>query len=449
MTLPTNRRGFLKTTAAAGFGFWLGGSTVQTGRSGPNERINIAIIGAGGRGAANLSAVRNENIVALCDPDENQARDAFNRYPNAQRFADYRQMLERLRNQIDAVVVSTPDHNHAPASIMAMRMGKHVYCEKPLTHSVYEARQMKLVAREKRVVTQMGNQGTASDGLREGVEVIQAGAIGPVREVHVWTNRPIWPQSNIWQQLNREPGPLPQENVPQTLSWDVWLGPAPSRPYNHHYLPFNWRGWWDYGTGAIGDMACHTMNLPFMALRLEAPTAVSARIDDRPNNRNNQTPPVGCVVTYEFPARGDMPALTMKWYERNLPPRELFHGRQPSGSGCLIVGERGTLYSSSDYGGSYQLLPEDRFRDFQRPERRLPRVGGNHHGEWLNAIRGTGTPMSNFPDYASKLTETALLGNIAIRIGGARFEWNAEELRASTDEANRFVRREYREGWRL
>lgn len=438
MTQKTTRRGFLQTTAAVGAGYFVAGTTKDVfARQGANERLNIAIVGAGGRGAGNLGSVaRTENIVALCDVDERRARDAFNRYQNVPKFDDFRVMLDRVRN-IDAVVVSTPDHTHAIAAITAMKMGKHAYVEKPLTHSVWEARQMKLEAERNRVITQMGNQGTASDGLREGVEVVQAGRLGPVREVHVWTNRPIWPQG-----IARPEG---QQEVPNGLAWDKWLGPAPERPYNSAYLPFNWRGWVDFGTGAVGDMACHTMNLPFMALRLAPPTRVSAELR---GEFNRETYPVGCTVTLNFAARGDAPPVTMKWYERGLPPRELFQGQNPSGSGCLIIGENLTMYSPSDYGGEYRLLRNNEVVRMEPPERTLPRVGGNHHGEWLNGIRNNRQPMSNFPGYASALTETALLGNVAI-MSGRPFNWNSAELRANNEQAQQYIRREYRRGWTL
>ncbi len=441
MNLQTSRRDFLKTTAAAGVGFWVAGTTrdVLATPPGPNDRLNVAVIGAGGRGGSNLGAVaRTENIVALCDVDEQRARNAFNRFPNAQRFTDFRQMFDRMANRIDAVTVSTPDHTHYHASAMAIRLGKHVYCEKPLTHSVWEARQLKILADRHNVKTQMGNQGTSNNTFREAVEVIQSGVLGPVRELHVWTNRPIWPQG-IEE-------PLPEQPVPDHMSWNEWIGPAPMRPYNSNYAPFKWRGWWDFGTGAIGDMACHTMNLPFMGLRLEAPISVSARITD-PDGVNNQTAPVGCIVTYEFPARGNLPPVTMHWYERNRPAAELFQGQNPSGSGCLIIGEQLTMYSPSDYGGSYRLLRNGEVQNVDRPDPTLPRVGGNHHGEWLNAIRNNTQAMSNFITYASKLTETALLGNVAIRVG-RQFRWDAENLRSPDCEATaQYVRREYRQGW--
>jgi predicted dehydrogenase len=324
---------------------------------------------------------------------------------------------------------------------MAMRLGKHCYTEKPLTHSVWEARQMTLVARRHRVATQMGNQGTSNATLRQSVEIVRSGAIGEVREVHVWTNRPIWPQN-----INR---PAETPPVPATLSWDLWLGPAPERPYHNAYVPFAWRGWWDFGTGALGDMACHTMNLPYMALRLGAPTAVSADVAHRVNN---ETAPMGCTVTYEFPARENMPHCRLYWYERRLPPRELFldalqPNQNPSGSGILMVGSRGTLYSDSDYGGSRRLLPTADFANYQPPEPTLPRSPG-HHAEWLRACKGGPPAMSNF-DYAGPFTEVVLLGNVAIRTG-QRLLWDSENLRVTNSTAAApYVRREYRRGWEL
>ncbi len=444
MSRKVNRRRFIEASAlAAGAGYFLtAGNEVRALYDSPNNRLNIGIIGAGGQGGSDLGNVSGENIVALCDVDQARAAAAFNRYPNAEKFQDFRVMLERQRN-IDAVTVSTPDHIHAHASITAMRMGKHCYTQKPLTHSVWEARQMKLVARNHRVATQMGNQGTANNTLRESVEIIRAGGIGDVREVHVWTNRPIWPQ-------NRQ-RPTETPPVPATLNWDLWLGPAPERPYHSAYVPFAWRGWWDFGTGALGDMACHTMNLPYMALRLGAPSAVSA---ETAQPVNNETYPEGCTVTYEFPARGNLPAVRLYWYERRLPPREKFldalrEGQNPSGSGMLLVGSRGTLYSDSDYGGSRRLLPTADFANYRPPEPSLPRANGQHHAEWIRACKGGPPAMSNFVDYASALTETVLLGNVAIKLG-QRIEWDSEHLRVTNNpRAAQIIHREYRRGWEL
>jgi len=283
----------LKEGGILAAGVWLGTSASVKAQPGPNDRLNVAVIGCGGQGGGNLGNVaRTENIVALCDVDDQRAAGAYTAHPRAARYPDYRVMFDRQRN-IDAVVVSTPDHHHFHATRLALLAGKHVYTEKPLTHSVWEARQLKeLAAARPRQATSMGNQGTATNGLRTGVEIIRCGALGDVRAVHLWTNRPIWPQGQ------RRPTATPA--VPATLNWDQWLGPASERPYHNSYLPFNWRGWWDFGTGAIGDMACHTMNLPFMALRLGAPSTIQAQV---PGGVNPDSPPVGCTVTYEFPAR--------------------------------------------------------------------------------------------------------------------------------------------------
>jgi predicted dehydrogenase len=442
MSRRTNRREFLKYSAAAGAGFWVaGGLEAAQNRPGPNDRIGVAIIGAGGQGGGNLGNVaKNDfvNIVALCDVDERRAAASFKKYEKVPHFADFRVMLEKQRN-IDAVVVSTPDHTHAIASITAMRMGKHCYCEKPLTHSVYEARMMREVARKHKVATQMGNQGTSNATLRTAVEVIRSGAIGPVREVHVWTNRP----GRFWKQGLSRPQDTPE--VPRGLNWDLWLGPAPQRPYHSAYVPFAWRGWWDFGTGALGDMACHTMNLPYMALQLGYPTSIVAEVDGKVNN---ESPPNGCMVTYEFPARGNQPAVTLRWYEVRRPPMELLMGQKMVDSGCLLVGAKGTLYSASDYGGGYRLLPEKNFKGYEPPKPTLPRSPG-HHREWLEAIRGGRPAMSNFVDYSARLTEVVLLGNVAMRVG-KRITYDGDSGRCpGIAAADQYLRREYRKGWTL
>jgi predicted dehydrogenase len=330
---------------------------------------------------------------------------------------------------------------------MAMRMGKHCYTEKPLTHSVWEARQMGLVARANRVATSMGNQGTATNGLRQSVEIIRSGALGEVREVHVWTNRPIWPQGDDALQARARGN----ATVPATLDWDMWLGPVGNQPYNSCYVPFAWRGWWDFGTGALGDMACHTMNMPYMALRLGAPTSVVAELTTPP--AHPEAAPMGCLVTYQFPARENLPACTLYWYERRKPPREKFldtlaANQEPPGSGVLIVGSRGTLYNTSDYGDNRRLAPAENFANYQPPEPSLPRSPG-HHAEWVRACKGGPAAMSNFPDYAGPLTEMVLLGNVAMRTG-QRIEWDSANLRVTNSSAAaQYIKREYRRGWEI
>jgi predicted dehydrogenase len=438
MSRRQNRRQFLQTGAAsaAAAGFWLTGGVTESfaRQDDPMNKLNIALIGAGGRAEGNRDGVRRENIVAICDVDDARAANTFKQFPDAPKFKDYRQMLDKVRG-IDAVVVSTPDHTHAHASILAMRMGKHCYCEKPLTHSVYEARLMRETAAKHKVATQMGNQGTSSNGLRQNVEIIRAGTIGDVREVHVWTNRPIWPQN-----ITERP---PAQPIPDGLDWNQWLGPAPERAYNRAYVPFAWRGWWDFGTGALGDMGCHTMNMPYMALNLGAPNSVEA---DLATPLNNETGPNGCTVTYEFPARGEMPACKLYWYERRQPPERLMMGQKPTGSGALLVGSKGTLLCTSDYGDNFKLLPEGDFRDFRPPQPSLPRSPG-HHAEWIRACKGGAAAMSNF-DYSGPLTEMVLLGNVAMR-AQRKITWDSARMTTDVPGAAQFLRREYRKGWEL
>jgi predicted dehydrogenase len=449
MSRRTSRRDFLKQTTLAGVGFWVAGGLTPVQSKSPNERINIACIGVGGKGDSDTQqAGKVGNVVALCDIDDNPLENMAGKFPQAKKYHDFRKMLEEMDKDIDAVTVSTPDHTHAPASIMAMKMKKHVYCQKPLTHSVYEARQMRETARKYKVATQMGNQGTASDGLRRAVEILRAGVIGPVREVHVWTNRPIWPQA---PQVTSRPTETPP--VPKNVHWDLFLGPAPERPYSPAYHPFKWRGWWDFGTGALGDMACHTANMAFMALKLHYPTSVEAESGEI----NPETYPAWARITYHFPKRDDMPPVKFVWYEgkkdnkRVLPPAELIKGQQFSDSGSLLVGDKGVLFSPNDYGEEYKLLPEKNFEDFKEPERSLPRNGRGDDGmkeEWVRAIKGGPPAMSNF-DYAGVLTETILLGNVAMR-AGKKIEWDGDKLRVTNDKkANEYVNPPYRKGWKL
>jgi len=439
-TKTMNRRDFLASTAVAAAAFTivpryvLGGP----GYTPPSEKLNIAGIGVGGRGASDIRAVSGENIVALCDVDDKRAGETFTRYPKAKKYRDFRKMLEKEKN-IDAVVVATPDHVHAVAAMMAVKMGKHVYCEKPLTHLIYEARQLTKAAREAKVATQMGNQGHSGEGNRLICEWIWDGAIGPVREVHTWTNRPIWPQG-----IDR---PKETPPIPKTLDWDLWLGPAPQRPYNPAYLPFNWRGWWDFGTGALGDMACHIIDSPFWALKLKYPISVEASS----TKVNSETYPLASIVRYEFPARGNMPPVKLTWYDGGLrPPRpeELEPGRKmgSDNGGVLFVGEKGKLVCSC-YGNSPRLIPEAKMAAYKRPPKTIPRVEG-HHKDWIRACK-TGKPACSNFDYAGPLAETVLLGNIAIRTG-KKLYWDGPKMKfTNVPEANEYVHQQYRQGWTL
>jgi predicted dehydrogenase len=414
------------------------------------DKINIGVVGAGGRGAEDIRGCEGQNFIALCDVDDDRAAASFKKYPNAKRYKDWRKMLEAEKN-LEAVIVATPDHNHAIVSIHAMKMGKHVYCEKPLTRTIYEARQMAKVAAEMKVQTQMGTQGHAFEGTRQAVEVIRSGAIGDVKEVHVWSDRPgsWWPQG-----IER---PTDEEQVPATLDWDTWLGPAPARPYNKAYVPFTWRGFWDFGTGAIGDMGIHNFDTAFWALELGLPSTVEVKDIA---GANNETGPKWCIIEINFPARGTRPPVKMMWYDGlKKPPADLFQGEKRSSNGSLIIGTRGTLYTRTWHGGipnatavddlMYLLLPQREFIEYKPPAPILPRArGSSHHAEWLAAIRGMGTPGSNF-GYASVLTESLLLGNVALRLG-KKIEWDGANMRAvNTPAADQYITPQFRNGWSL
>ncbi len=450
MSRRTNRRQFIQQTSLAGIGFWVAGGVTLGAAKAANEKLNIAGIGIGGKGESDINQAGNHgNVVAICDIDDNTLNKKAMKFPKAKKYSDFRKMFDEMGKSIDAVTVSTPDHTHAVAAMMAIKMGKHVYCQKPLTHTVREARALREAAKQFKVCTQMGNQGSAENGLREAVEVIQDGAIGPVTEVHVWTNRPIWPQA---PKLTKRPESKP---VPANVHWDEWLGPAPERPYASGYHPFAWRGFWDFGTGALGDMACHTANMAFRALKLGYPTSISAENGEI----NPETYPGWATITFQFPARGNMPACKLIWHEghrdgqKNLPPKELLHGENPPGSGSLLVGSKGVLYSPDDYGARYMLLPKENFEGYKKPEKRLPRNGKGDDGmkaEWVRAIVENKPEIaySNF-DFAGLLTETILLGNVAMR-AGKKLEWDGENMKfTNAHDAEKFLHFEYRKGWTL
>jgi predicted dehydrogenase len=416
------------------------------GKNAPSEKLNVAGIGVGGRGAADINACEGENVVALCDVDSRQAGGTYKKFPNAKVYQDFRKMLDAEDKNIDAVTIGTPDHIHAPAAIRAMKMGKHVYCEKPMAHTIREAREMARVARKMGVVTQMGNQGHAGEGLRLYYEFIKDGAIGAVKEVHVWTDRAGVPDGRAWwpQGVDR---PKDTPAVPEGLDWDLWLGPAPIRPYHPDYVPFKWRGWFDFGCGALGDMAVHNADPAFFALELGAPIAAEAESSPV----NNETFPMWSIITYYFPAKGDRPAVTMKWYDGGkLPPRpeELEEGRKLEDNGILFVGDKGKLLGPS-HAGAPRLIPESRMKEYGRPPKMLERSIG-HHEEWIKACK-EGKPRdakSGFW-YAGPFTEALLVGNLAVRTG-KRIKWNSKKMKATNvPEANQYVSKTYRAGWEI
>jgi predicted dehydrogenase len=416
------------------------------GNKPPSEKLNVAGIGVGGRGAADINACEGENVVALCDVDSRQAGGTYKKFPNAKVYKDFRKMLDAEDKNIDAVTIGTPDHIHAPAAIRAMKMGKHVYCEKPMAHTIREAREMARVARKMGVVTQMGNQGHAGEGLRLYYEFIKDGAIGAVKEVHVWTDRAGVPDGRAWwpQGVDR---PKDTPAVPEGLDWDLWLGPAPVRPYHPDYVPFKWRGWFDFGCGALGDMAVHNADPAFFALELGAPIAAEAESSPV----NNETFPKWSIITYYFPAKGDRPAVTMKWYDGGkLPPRpeELEEGRNLGDNGILFVGDKGKLLGPS-HAGAPRLIPESRMKEYGRPPKMLER-SGDHHQEWIQACKD-GKPQNAKSGfwYAGPFTEALLVGNLAVRTG-KRIEWNSKKMKVTNvPEANKYVSKTYRAGWEI
>ncbi|MCP4644918.1 MAG: Gfo/Idh/MocA family oxidoreductase [bacterium] len=406
----------------------------------PNEKLNIAGIGIGGQGAGDLRNMADENIVALCDVDDKHAAHTYERYPKAKRYRDYRVMLEKQKD-IDAVVIATPDHLHAVIAMAAIKLGKHVYCEKPLTHSVYEARMLTKAAREAGVATQMGNQGQASEHSRVLCELIWDGAIGNVREVHGWSNR--YPRISR-RGMGRPKGSMP---VPDTLDWDLWLGPAPERPYvKSVYNPFVWRGWWDFGCGVLGDIGCHNFAAIFKALNLGHPTTVEATstaAQDAPDVKS-ESAPIASMVNYDFPADGDRPGLTITWYDGGMMPRrpeELEDDREMGGGdGMLYIGDKGKILN-------HRLIPDAKMKEYGRPPKVLPRSKG-HHKEWIDACKGGPPAGSNF-DVAGPLTEVVLLGNVALRTG-KKLQWDPESMTVTNvPEAAELIKPTYREGWSL
>jgi predicted dehydrogenase len=451
MSLVTDRRSFIQASAAAGLGYWVAGGLQAQESTSPNEQIQVGCVGVGGKGDSDVrDASEFGKIYALCDVDKDTLDGMLQKQKVEHTFADYREMLDKLGDRIDAVTVSTPDHMHAPVAAKAMKMGKHVHCQKPLTHTIWEARQLGKIAKEKGVATQMGNQWTAYNPMRKAAHQVRAGQLGNVKEVHIWTNRPIWPQGE--KRPNMKP-------VPATLDWDLWLGAAPWRPYSgpQIYHPFAWRGWWDFGTGALGDMACHTCNLPFMALAMRDPIAVEAECPEH----DGDSYPARSKIKYEFPELNGRAAFTMYWYDGgNMPPNELFkdvtltvkqerRGRTreipaPHQAGVMMIGDKASMYAAGDYAEQGIQIVGSEEQDVEYP------VSPGHVKEWFDAMRDSKKPaMSNFADYAGPLTETILLGNLAVWKRG-RVEWDPVNLKPLNDASlERIVRSEYRSGYEI
>ncbi len=459
-----NRREFIKGTTFATAALAMGGCSktvsfpmflpVAPRFRKPDEKLNIGVIGVGGKGWSNWEPMfsMGENIAAMCDVDkgalEKGVATVKRRCPDVMAFSDYRKMLAECNN-LDAVLVSTPDHTHAPAAIRAMKKGCHVYVEKPLVRTIWDARYFELVAKANGVVTQMGNQGSASDGLRRSVEILHAGVLGSVKEVHVWTNRPIWPQGM--------PRPEGSDPVPESLNWDAWLGTAPERPYKKDtYHNFKWRGFFDFGTGAFGDMACHTMNLPFRGLKLGKVThAVCMKIE----GASKDAYPSKSIVKLTYAARGSLPAVNLFWYDGNLKPSaELMPqviatlGAVPD-TGCLIIGDKGMLVSTNDYGAdSYvgftgeprmkAILKSDAFKDIPQV---IPRCKRGHHGEFVDACKGIGKCFSDV-DHSVPMLESMLVGCIAQRVPG-ELVWNSRAMTFNNPAADALVKPFIRPGW--
>ena len=445
MTSPLTRRSFLQTSAAATF---LAGAPAFVRGRDLNSKIDVAVVGCGGRGGGNMNEVaKTEYITALCDVNGQNLAAAAAKHKDAVTFTDFRKLFDNPK-RFDAVVVSTCEHTHVYPTLTALKLGKHVYCEKPLTHNIYEARLVREAAARAKVATQMGIQIHANEAYRRAVELVQGNVIGPVKEVHVWVSRAWGLQSEEAAKRNRDivyvtDRPTTADPIPKGLEWDLWLGPAAERPFSNVYFPGpKWYRWWDFGNGTMSDLGSHRNDLPFWALKLKAPLTVEASSPVKPHP---EIAPATMTATYTYGARGDMPPVTLTWHQGESKPKIWTDGGIPKqGDGILFIGEKGMLLV--DYN-KFQLLPEDRFRDAKLPDRTLPRPKG-HHAEWLEAIK-TGKQASADFEYSGWLTESNHLGNVAFR-AGQRLEWDPETLKAKgCPGADAFIRREYRKGWKL
>ncbi|MCC6511443.1 MAG: Gfo/Idh/MocA family oxidoreductase [Pirellulaceae bacterium] len=427
-----NRRQVIKAAGAAvavsSVGYWSGLAAAQS--KSPNEKLNLACIGTANRALDNIKEVLHENIVALCDVDKNYLDQRLGQFKEARPYRDYRELIDKEGDKIDAVVVAVADHHHAPATVRASKAGKHVYCEKPLSHTVGEARLVAKLAKEKGLATQMGTQIHAGENYRRVVEMIQSGAIGDVHEVHVWIGK-AWGGGDL---------PTETEKAPEYLDWNLWLGPAAERPFaKGRYHPAQWRRWWAFGSGTLGDMGCHYMDLPFWALELTHPTTIES--EGPPVHA--ETAPEGMVARYEFPARGNKPPVKLTWYDGNMIPKTLYEQKMP-GAGVLFVGSTGMMFADYD---KYRFFPTEKFSGYKPPAPTIPRSIG-HHKEWLKACRDGSPTTCNF-QYSGGLSESVLLGTVAYRVG-KKLQWDAEQLKATNaPEADKMINKSYRAGWEV
>jgi predicted dehydrogenase len=463
------RRQFIYYSALAASAAALPAYAARPNLKSPNDKLDFGIIGCRGKGSVDSEGMagkadkdgnrHGENIVAICDVDAEALAAAGEKWPKARRYRDYREMIEKEKT-IDAVTISIPDHQHAPAAMLAMKAGKHVYCQKPLTHAISEARALTLAARKYKVVTQMGNQGHSQEGIRQLCEMIWSGVIGPVREAHCWTNRPIWPQGRT--------RPLGSDPVPEYLDWNLWLGPAPERPFVEHwpdennngngsgrrrrngiYHPFNWRGWWNFGCGALGDMACHVMDGANWALKLGAASSVEV-VDSGPVN--SEMAPTWSIIRYQFPTREGMPPCTLTWYDGGKKPErpKEMESERFEQSGTIFIGDKGKIMCG-EYCGRPRLLPESSMADYKKPAQTIPRIPGDDQEalpylDFIRACKGGPPACSNF-DVAGPFTEIVLLGNLALRLS-KKIEWDSAKMRArNCPDADQFIHAHYRKGW--
>lgn len=449
-TNPSRRR-FLKSVGAGVALFNIGPAHLLGGAGGsaPSDKLNVACVGIGGRGRASVEACANHNIVGLCDVDERQVGDARTKYPGAKFFTDFRKMFDALDKSIDAVTVGTPDHTHAVIALDAIRRGKHVYCEKPLAHSLAEIRALRKAALEKKVITQVGNQGHSSDSIRSFCEWIWDGAIGKVSEIHAFCD--AFP--NVYCQIDRLPEVTKKNEIPKELDYDLWLGPASFREYSPLWVPWNWRGWLPFGSGCMGDWVCHVVDPSFWAFDLGAPTSIRAEVTGYDPKLHGDCYPKGCRITFQFPAKGDRGPIKLTWFdgaERPPRPGALDQGENLPGTGAVVLGDKGVIVHGSHGAGGVHLVPASRMKDYKKPEPKIQRVPGqNHHGDWLEAIR-SGRPAGSPFEYGGALTEIGLLGVVAVRFPGEELKWDAAQMRITNNErANALLTPDFRKGWTL